>query len=135
MWSVTRLTNLLTGSWRARRRATDGLACAPTVVVATGTVSPVGDVLVIRHAQSITRVFNTYRNRIRPADRAWLALFIGVAAYEVAAKEGELMSHSYDRWLINHPVLTWGATLITAAHLLNILPDRVDPFQMGTRRG
>jgi hypothetical protein len=103
----------------------------------TGTASRTPFVRVVQlgkligDTQRISRQLRTHSNRIRPADRAWLALAIGVGAYELMAREGELMSHSYDRWLLNHPVMTWGATLITAAHLLNMLPERCDPYVLG----
>lgn len=65
---------------------------------------------------------------MRSAERAWVALGICVLAYELLAKEGELLSHQVDRWLEAHPVLTSAAVTITAAHLLNILPQRLDPW-------
>lgn len=65
---------------------------------------------------------------MRAAERAWLALAVGVAAYELTARDGELLSHAVDRWLEAHPVLTFTAVGVTAAHLLNLLPERVDPF-------
>lgn len=65
---------------------------------------------------------------MRAAERAWVALAVGVAAYEVMASDGELLSHAFDRWLDAHPVLTFTAVGVIAAHLLNLLPDRADPF-------
>lgn len=68
---------------------------------------------------------------MRPSERAWVALAIGVIGYEAMAPQGELLSHAFDRFLERHPVITWGATLIVASHLLNVLPSRVDPFKWG----
>ncbi len=68
---------------------------------------------------------------MRASDKAWLALGSSVAVYELVAKDGEMLSHSYDRWLTKRPILTWTCTLITAAHLLNVLPMRADPFVWG----
>ena len=65
---------------------------------------------------------------MRSAERAWVALGVGVLAYELMAEDGELLSHQVDRWLEAHPVLTSAAVTITAAHLLNILPQRLDPW-------
>lgn len=66
---------------------------------------------------------------MRPSERAWAALAIAVVGYEVVAPKGELLSHAFDRFLERRPLLTWGATLIIAAHLLNVLPNRVDPIR------
>ena len=66
---------------------------------------------------------------MRASERAWVALAIGVLGYAVTAPKGELMSHAFDRFLERHPYLTWGATVIVAAHLLNVLPSRVDPIR------
>lgn len=111
----------LIGSWRTKK-------LSPVVVAAdlSGTAT---EVVIARATRGhISHVILARSNRIRPADRAWLALAIGVAGYEMFARDGELMSHSYDRWLVHRPVFTWAVTLITAAHLLNLLPDRWDPY-------
>jgi hypothetical protein len=65
---------------------------------------------------------------MRASERAWVALGVGVAAYELLAGENELLSHQVDRWLESHPVVTTAIVGITAAHLLNFLPARVDPW-------
>lgn len=70
---------------------------------------------------------------MRPSEKAWLALGGAVLVYEVLAGEGELLSEAFDRFLDRHPVLVWVGTVITAAHLLNILDAhpalrRVDPY-------
>lgn len=65
---------------------------------------------------------------MRASQRAWTALAIGVAAYEVLARDGELLSHQVDRWLESHPVITTTVVVLTGAHLLNILPHRLDPW-------
>jgi len=108
--------------------------CAPTDVGLTPTITAWESVLVAESFPDTRRrtveLFTLYE-RIRPADRAWAALVFGVLAYEVMAKDGEMMSHSYDRWLQRRPVITWGATLLTVSHLLNLLPERLDPFTWG----
>jgi hypothetical protein len=65
---------------------------------------------------------------MRSAERAWAALGIGVLAYELLAREGELLSHQVDRWLETHPAVTWAVVTLTAAHLLNVIPPRADPW-------
>lgn len=60
-----------------------------------------------------------------------MALAAAVAVYEIAADDGEMLSHAVDRWLESHPIITWTAITVTAAHLLNLLPPRVDPFVWG----
>ena len=65
---------------------------------------------------------------MRAAERAWMALGFSVLIYELLAHEGELLSHQVDRWLESHPVLTTLVITVTAAHLLNIIPSRIDPW-------
>lgn len=65
---------------------------------------------------------------MRAAERAWIALGVAVLAYEVVARDDELLSHQVDRWLEAHPVLTSAAVTVTAAHLLNVLPTKADPW-------
>ncbi|QDM56007.1 hypothetical protein SEA_TRAX_127 [Gordonia phage Trax] len=62
------------------------------------------------------------------AMHAWGVLVALVTVYEVVADEGELLSEGVDRGLVSHPVLTSGAVLVTAAHLLNVLPTWCDPY-------
>ena len=57
------------------------------------------------------------------------AVLAGIVLYhELAAKDGELLSHAVDRGLEKHPVLIYGFTAITVAHLLNWLPVKADPY-------
>jgi hypothetical protein len=65
---------------------------------------------------------------MRSAERAWVALGVGVFAYELMARDGELLSHQVDRWLESHPVITYAVVSVTAAHLLNVLPQKIDPW-------
>lgn len=67
---------------------------------------------------------------MRPSEKAWIGLGVYVAAYDALSPNGETLSEGMDRAL-EHP--TWrymaiGATALTAAHLLNLLPERADPF-------
>lgn len=72
--------------------------------------------------------------RPRPAALAWGALTAGVVAYDVLCPPGETLSEGVDRALEleRGRVLALGAIAITAAHLANLLPERVDPFHRAT---
>jgi len=61
-------------------------------------------------------------------ERAIVALVLAIAAYEIAAPEGELISHAVDRLLEKHRVATTFAVCYTAAHLINALPPRLDLY-------
>jgi hypothetical protein len=61
-------------------------------------------------------------------ERAWATLGLAVAAYEVTAAPNQLLSEAVDRFLIRHPVITRAVIGVTAAHLLNLLPNAVDPI-------
>ena len=65
---------------------------------------------------------------MRTADRAWLALGVGVAAYEVTCPRGELLSEGVDRYLTRRPWSTRVVVVGLALHLLNLLPSRLDPL-------
>lgn len=67
------------------------------------------------------------------ADRAWLALAAGIVAYEVAAPRGELLSEGVDRYLARKPWLTRLVVVGIAAHLLNLIPAKVDPLHQLSR--
>ena len=70
---------------------------------------------------------------MRTAEKAWLALGAGVAAYEIACPSGETLSEGVDRMIEKHPILTLGTIAITAAHLMNLLPEKIDPFHRLTK--
>lgn len=58
----------------------------------------------------------------------WIAIAAGVAAFDYFSPE--TLSHAVDRAL-EHPVRRYaaiGAIAVTSAHLLNLLPERLDPF-------
>lgn len=65
---------------------------------------------------------------VRSSERAWIALGVGVAVYEIFARDGELLSHQVDRWLESHPIITTAVISLTAAHLLNWIPPAADPW-------
>lgn len=74
---------------------------------------------------------------MRPADRAWLALFVFVVAYEAAAAlrhDWELLSEAADRHRQDRPVLTHATVLYFAGHLLRRWPARLDPLHQLAER-
>lgn len=58
----------------------------------------------------------------------WTVIGLAVAYHELSAPNGELLSEGVDRALEDHPVLTYSLITITAAHLLNQLPPKADPY-------
>lgn len=67
---------------------------------------------------------------MRTSEKAWIGLAAGIFAYDVLCPEGETLSEGVDRAL-EHPkgrIAAIGAIAITSAHLLNILPEKIDPL-------
>jgi hypothetical protein len=72
------------------------------------------------------------------AKHAWGVLAAGVVAYELACREGELLSEGVDDWVAAKPVLTRTVIAALALHLGNAVPPRFDPVSLGfhgIRRG
>lgn len=67
---------------------------------------------------------------MRYANKAWIGLGIYIAAVELLAPQGETLSEAMDDWLLRHPgkALSYMAVALTAAHLVNLLPQRYDPI-------
>lgn len=65
---------------------------------------------------------------MRPSTIAWIGLVSGILAWELFCPENEMLSHGFDNFLEQHPMVTWTVTLVTVGHLLNVLPRPVDPF-------
>jgi len=40
------------------------------------------------------------------ARQAWAVLATGVIAYEIACKDGQLLSECVDEWLLSRPIIT-----------------------------
>lgn len=63
---------------------------------------------------------------------AWVGLVAYIAGAEYLLTKGchPLMSQAFDRWLSRPQsrVLCWIVVGATSGHLLNLLPNRVDPF-------
>lgn len=58
----------------------------------------------------------------------WLLIAASVVYHELVCPERELLSQAVDRGLEKHPVLIYGFTAVTVAHLLNWLPTKYDPY-------
>jgi hypothetical protein len=67
---------------------------------------------------------------MRASEKAWIGLGAGVAAYDVLCPKGETLSEGMDRFLEHdrYRYVALGGVAVTAAHLLNLLPERYDPF-------
>jgi hypothetical protein len=63
------------------------------------------------------------------ARNAWITLAAGIACYDYFCSSGETLSEGCDRALESHKILTLGAIAITAGHLANIIPPKLDPFR------
>jgi hypothetical protein len=61
------------------------------------------------------------------ASNGWKGLIAAIAVYEVVCAEDELLSHGVDRLLVKHPVWPRMVVLAVALHLINWIPQRVDP--------
>jgi hypothetical protein len=64
---------------------------------------------------------------MRPADRAWIALGLGVVAWDVACDDGEMLSEASARYAKKHPLIAYAVIGSVAAHLVNRIPKRFDP--------
>ena len=60
------------------------------------------------------------------ARQAWGLLAAGVVGYQVACREGQLLSECVDEWLVSKPIVTRAAIAALALHLGNALPERYD---------
>lgn len=58
----------------------------------------------------------------------WSVIGVVVIVAELIAPPDQLLSEGVDRGLERHPVLVHAAILITAGHLLNMLPTQLDPY-------
>lgn len=73
---------------------------------------------------------------ISPATKAWIGLAAGIATYEVLCPQGETLSEGVDRAIERNKftkIATLGAIGITAAHLANLLPKKLDPYHQALK--
>lgn len=77
---------------------------------------------------SASRTKSVMPNESRAGTYGWIALAAGVAAFDRFSNE--TLSHAMDRAL-ERPYGRYaaiGAVAVTAAHLLNVIPEQYDPF-------
>jgi hypothetical protein len=67
---------------------------------------------------------------MRNSDRAWLALAVGVAAYDLVATDEEQMTGAARRYFKSQPVATASTILLTGLHLIGGIPRWCDPFTL-----
>ncbi|QCG78071.1 hypothetical protein SEA_LILIZI_110 [Mycobacterium phage Lilizi] len=65
---------------------------------------------------------------MRPADKAWATMATGIFLYEAFAKDDELLSEGWDRYMKSHPVIAFAGPFLVAGHLTNTLPPWADPI-------
>lgn len=70
---------------------------------------------------------------MKPATKAWLAIGVGVAAYDLLSPKGETLSERMNEWSIEHPIVTHLAIGYLALHLSGRIPDQIDPLTIITR--
>lgn len=58
----------------------------------------------------------------------WLVIAGLAVVHEFTCSDDELLSKAVDRGLDKYPVLIYGFTAVTVAHLLNWLPTKYDPY-------
>lgn len=67
---------------------------------------------------------------MKPADRAWIALGIGVVAYDIMAPAGQTLSEGIDAYLLKRRLCTEIALALVYLHCSNKIPDRCDPIHL-----
>jgi hypothetical protein len=65
---------------------------------------------------------------MRPSDRAWIALGLGIFAWDALCDDGEMLSEASARYAKNHPVLAYAVIGSVAAHLAGNIPRWADPI-------
>ena len=67
---------------------------------------------------------------LRPSTKAWAALIAGTALYEALCPVGETLSEGLDDFC-DKPigkVVVGAIGAVTVAHLINVMPERIDPY-------
>lgn len=67
---------------------------------------------------------------MRPSDRAWITLGLGVVTYDLLAAPEETLSEGVDRYMLRYPWITRGIAFALAAHVCNLVPARRDPVHL-----
>ena len=68
--------------------------------------------------------------RLKPSSGAWIALGIGIAAYDILCPQGETLSEGVDRLMERRhgKAMALGGIALVGAHLANLIPEQYDPF-------
>jgi hypothetical protein len=61
-------------------------------------------------------------------EKAWACLGLVIVVYEIVAPDNELLSEVVDRFLVSHPIVTRTIVIGLALHLINLLPEQIDPL-------
>lgn len=74
------------------------------------------------------------RVRLRTGDKAILVGVVAIAAYEKCVRDdADLISSRVADYRRRFPVLTTAVVMVTAAHLIELLPPTVDPYHRAVR--
>lgn len=65
---------------------------------------------------------------MRPSDKAWIAVGVGVLSYDALCPEGDTLSEAADRYMLRHPWLVRGVAFALAAHVCNLAKPEADPI-------
>lgn len=79
----------------------------------------------------IGAIQGVFREVIQPeltAERTWVGLGVVIGLHEALCGSNEMLSHGVDRMIEKHPVATRLAIGVTALHLANLLPEKIDPI-------
>lgn len=82
---------------------------------------------------TLNLAFQNLGCNMRTSEKAWLGLGLGVLAYDVLSPKGETLSEGMDGMINKHPKLTYLAVGAVALHLLNIIPNQIDPLHQASR--
>lgn len=67
---------------------------------------------------------------MKPSDRAWITLGVGVVGFDLACAEGDTMSEAADRYMLRHPWLVRAVAFGLAAHCCNLVKPAYDPLHL-----
>lgn len=67
------------------------------------------------------------------AERAWVGMAAAITVYEIACPKGQTLSEGVDRVMNKHPLAVPLAIGYVAAHLCNLLPEKLDLFHAVTQ--
>ena len=65
---------------------------------------------------------------LRPSDKAWIALGIGVLAWDMVCPDDEMLSEASRRYAKSHRIAARAVVASVALHLIDLLPPWVDPI-------